>query len=158
MPHNYRIYLCTVIIIRNNKCNTIVVVMALSIANLRHPVYICISIVIRNTNSNTTIVFMAISIANLNLIDMDAEHNANISFIASIVHLSSMYCFTLPQSSSDSLLKFFWSKSYFPYITCQELPVGMASNTAFKSSRFPSSISFLGPGFELETTNDWNPW
>ena len=129
-----------------------------SIANLGHPICICISIVIRNTNSNTTIVFLAISIANLNLINMDAEHNANISFIASIVLVSCMYCFSLPQSSSDSLLKCFWSKSYFPYITCQELPVGSASNTAFKSSHFPSSMSFLGPGFVLETTNDWNPW
>ena len=150
MSHYYRINLCIAIIIGNT--------MAISIANLSHPVHICISIVIRNTDSNATIVDMAIFSANLNLIDVDAEHNANISFIASIVPLSCMYCFSLPQSSSDSLLKCFWSKSYFPYITCQELPVGMASNTVFKSSHHPSSISFFGPGFVLETTNDWNPW
>ena len=60
--------------------------MALSVANLGHPVYDCISIVIRITTCNATIVFVAIFIANLNLIDMDAEHNANISFNASIVH------------------------------------------------------------------------
>ena len=70
--------------------------MAISIANLSHPVHICISIVIRNTDSNATIVDMAIFSANLNLIDVDAEHNANISFIASIGSVSCMYCFSLP--------------------------------------------------------------